>query len=111
MWFLVAISFKGILSIMKLIINSLSNISEFERKIYRTPFEYPAIDENECGLSQIAVRFNLSFHDWDMSELLLLLLLLLIDSKFSLLMLLSLILVYNDDNGINCRTVCEISEI
>ena len=48
---------------MKLFINSLSNINELERKTYRTPFEYPAIDENECGLSQIAVRFNLSFHD------------------------------------------------
>ena len=96
---------------MKLIINSLSNISELERKTYRTPFEYPAIDENEYGLSQIAVRFNLSFHNWDMSELLLLLLLLLIDSKFSFLMLLLLMLVYNNDNGINWRTVCEIREI
>ena len=110
MWFLVAISFKGILSIMKLIINSLSNISELERKTYRT-LEYPAIDENECGLCQIAVRFNLSFHNWDMSELLLLLLLLLIDSKSSLLILLLLMLVYNNDNGINWRTVCEIREI
>ena len=48
---------------MKLFINSLSNISELERNTYRTPFEYPAIVENECGLCQIAVRFNLSFHD------------------------------------------------
>ena len=82
---------------MKLFINSLSNINELERNTYSTPFEYPAIDENECGLCQIAVRFNLSFYDGDMSELLLLLLLLLIDSKFLLLILLLLMLVYKDD--------------